>query len=418
MVAHAENGFGKTAMRVFATALLAGTVLAAPAAAQKVPPTVYWISAATGEGGFSAVGMAGMDFGALIGAAMEGGNAQRGLTLQLWSEQPAGGAPVATHEVPPAMAMGSSLPLTAPPAEAAPAAVAAGPGDGEVEKPQGRITLYWGCGEKVRHGQPRVYDMAKMDQAGFVKAFSGRSSRQRAPEPGSGRSYGQWPVEDAAVPARASLQGLHRVSGNHTPEIRFSVGPTHDFMAPVRLTTQGYVAGPIVVSWETVPTAIGQFASVFAADDDGGIVLWSSSNLQEPGWGLHDFLPPADVEKWIKEGVLLGPRATSCTIPAGIFAQAGGAMLRVTAYGPELNIAHPEGSKNPQWTVKLRLKSTAMLPLDDGDDSEESPDDVPADAPGAEDTATEGPTRGYVDPAEALGNIKDAGNKLRGMFGR
>lgn len=413
-------------MKTIVTALLAGMVLASPAAAQdkKSPVTVYWMSVATGEGGMSGAGMVGADLGALVGAAMMGGMGgagQRSLTLQLSSPQAASGAPAAAHEIPAGMKMGTSLPLASPKREPARASggVPAEPSDGGMEKPEGKITLYWGCGEKVRSGQPRIYDMAKMDPAAFAKAFAGRSGRQQPPSQASGRTYGQWPNQDSsvAVPAQASLQGAHRVSGNYTPEIRFTVGAAHDFMAPVKLTVHGSLEEPIALSWEAIPTAIGQFASVFAADDDGGMVLWSSSNVQEPGWGLHDYLPAAEVEKWVKEGVLMAPRTTSCTIPAGIFAQAGGAMLRFTAYGRELYVAWPEQPKEPQWAVKLRLKSTAMLPLDEGGEGEESPDDTPVEAPDPDDTAAEGPTHG-ANPADPLTNIMDAGNKLRGMFGR
>jgi hypothetical protein len=424
--ARCEKIFSGEGMRAVVTALLAGAVFASPAAAQDKKLTTYWMSAATGEGGLSAVGIAGMDLGALVGSAMMGGSggaSERSLTLQLSSPLAASGTPEAAHEIPAGMKMGPSLPLRGPKREPAPARNGnpADPSDGDVEKPEGKITIYWGCGEKVRSGQPRVFDMATMDQAAFAKAFAGRSARQQPPSPATGKTYAVWPNAESAtpVPHQASLQGAHRVAGNFTPEIRFTVGPAHDFMAPVKLTKQGGVEEAIALTWEAIPTAIGQFASAFAADDDGGMVLWSSSNVQEPGWGLHDYLPSANVDKWVKEGVLLPPRTTSCTIPAGIFAQAGGAMVRFTAYGRGLNLVWPEQPKEPQWSVKLRLKSTAMLPLDDGGDVEESPDDVRVDSTGAEDTATEGPTHGYGgNPVEAIGNIMDAGSKLRGMFGR
>jgi hypothetical protein len=61
-------------------------------------------------------------------------------------------------------------------------------------------------------------------------------------------------------------------------------------------------------------------------------------------------------------------------VPKGIFGEGGGAMLRMIAYGSELNLAHPPRPTDPkiawepQWAVKLRVKSVAnaMLGMDVG----------------------------------------------------
>ena len=80
-------------------------------------------------------------------------------------------------------------------------------------------------------------------------------------------------------------------------------------------------------------------------------------------------------------GVLLPASATSCTIPKGIFAGEASnqvptpVMLMMTAYGPESWItylpkpADPKQPWNPEWSVRLRAKSSAiaMLGLDFGD---------------------------------------------------
>jgi hypothetical protein len=59
-------------------------------------------------------------------------------------------------------------------------------------------------------------------------------------------------------------------------------------------------------------------------------------------------------------------------VPKGIFGEGGGAMLRMIAYGTELNLAHPPRPADPkiawepQWAVKVRVKSVAnaMLGVD------------------------------------------------------
>ena len=109
------------------------------------------------------------------------------------------------------------------------------------------------------------------------------------------------------------------------------------------------------------------------------MVLWSSSETADAGMGVLDYLPPATIDRWIKERVLLPASATSCAMPAGIFASAdnnrgGGGMMRMIAYGPESNIAwppkpaDPKLAWNPEWNVRVRTKSTttAMLGMDMG----------------------------------------------------
>jgi hypothetical protein len=82
-----------------------------------------------------------------------------------------------------------------------------------------------------------------------------------------------------------------------------------------------------------------------------------------------DFASPANVEQWLKEKVLLAPTVTQCAVPTGIFAKASGAMLRMIAYGSELNLAHPPRPTDirqawePEWAVRVRTKSTAMAQL-------------------------------------------------------
>ena len=89
--------------------------------------------------------------------------------------------------------------------------------------------------------------------------------------------------------------------------------------------------------------------------------------------GVLDYLPPATVDKWIKERVLLGPEVGSCAMPKGIFGAAGGqesgGMLRMIAFGPEKNFLYPPRPAklttpwNPEWNVRVRVKSTTIFPI-------------------------------------------------------
>jgi hypothetical protein len=101
-----------------------------------------------------------------------------------------------------------------------------------------------------------------------------------------------------------------------------------------------------------------------AGSGDKEMVIWTSSEVPDTGFGLFDYQGNAAIDRWLREKVLLPPATTSCAVPAGIFG--GGAMLRLIAYGSELNLAHPPRPTDPKlrwdpdWAVKLRVKSMAQ----------------------------------------------------------
>ncbi|OPY05177.1 MAG: hypothetical protein A4E67_02058 [Syntrophaceae bacterium PtaB.Bin038] len=348
---------------------------AAPASAAepKKPLTQYWVSVATQN--MSIPGMSQGEISGLQGmilGRMAGVGPKRTLLLQLSAPGNPPAAPEAMHDIPPGLEMGKALPLLIP--ERGKPARGEEPQERKAEKPKVRMLFYWGCGEAVRPGQPRVLDTEKMSMVDFGRAMAGRTGTvQVPPSPRSGWTYAEWPnrQDQKEVPKSGSLQGAHFVHGNYGPEIKFSVGEKHDFMAPVEFTSvRGGLADSIAFEWKKIPTAIGYFAMAIGhSEKTGETILWSSSDAQEPGYGLMGYLTPADVNRFIREKVVMGPGVTSCSIPRGIFKDAGGAALQFIGYGDELNIAYPPKPKDPKipheyiWTVKLRNKSTGMLPL-------------------------------------------------------
>lgn len=268
--------------------------------------------------------------------------------------------------------MGQSLPLATPRTERERAPVRERDDEEpQVERPKGRMLIYWGCGEKVRAGQPVIFDFANMNPQDASRAFRSRAiSRPRGPAPGRNRAYGTWPNQDDSrpVPANGSLKGDHAIAGNYSPEIRFAIGERHDFMDavtfdPVRKTP----GGAFDVKWKSVPTATGYFATA-VGQSDTDVVMWSSSELQEVGHALMDYIAPAEVERLIREKIVMPPQTTECIVPAGIF-KGEGSMFNFIAYGDELNLVHPPRPKDPRqvweqvWAAKVRLKSTAMTML-------------------------------------------------------
>ncbi len=389
----------------------------AMAAEKKPPVTQYWMNAATQN--MSIPGMSSQEMGGLEGmmmGRMTGMGPKRTLLLQLNSPKVVPAEPEATHDIPPGQKMGSTLPLLIPERDKT---VRTDEEETKYEKPKMRMLMYWGCSETVRPGQPKVLDTEKMSMADFGKAMAGRhGSAQYPPAPRSGWAYAEWPNKQnrKEVPKGSSLQGDHFVHGNYTTDIKFAIDDKHDFMAPVEFSSvKGGLTDSVKFQWKKIPEALGYFAMAMASNDKTGeMIIWSSSEPQDPGYGLMNYLPPADVRKFIKEKVVMGSEVTNCSIPQGIFKDAKGAAVQFIGYGDELNIAwppKPKDSKKPHdyiWTMKLRNKSTGMLPLGQED--------------GREDRGSRGR---QTDQEEKSGDAekseeapqKSKGGLIRGLFG-
>ncbi len=237
----------------------------------------------------------------------------------------------------------------------------------EFERPKGKMLIYWGCGDTVRAGQPRVLDMSTAKPEDFQKFFVSRRATQRGTHVAAGRPL--WPNETDArmVPANASLVGEHAFSGQGVPEgFKFMLPAAQDLMPPIELK-QAAQGGATQLEWAALPTARAYFIAAMGAKSgaDTEMVFWTSSEVPELGMGLIDYQTNAAVDRWLNEKVLLGPTVTRCTVPKGVFGEGGGAMLRMIAYGSELNLAFPPRPTDPkiawepQWAAKIRVKSVA-----------------------------------------------------------
>jgi hypothetical protein len=349
---------------------VASSLPLAATADTKAPQAQYWVDVATNNSSIPGIsgGLGGM-VGSMMG--MGGGGPQKSLDLWLYSRNAKPAAPEATHDIPPALSMGPTLPLVLPTVEKAPPSEDGTPG--KMEKPKARMLFYWGCGEAVRPGQPKVADTEKMSLMQFGQAMKGRSAPDRGPW-GPGRAV--WPNEKdhRPVPEAGSLQGDHFVHGNYTPDIKFKIGQRQDFMDPVQLVAQGSPADSVRLEWQVIPTATGYFLMAIGhRQANGEMIVWTSSEVQDSGFGLMSYLPNDFVRRLITEKVILPPSAQACAIPKGIFEGAEGTMVRMIAYGEELNLAHPPRPADPKanwepiWTAKVRVKSEGMAFLGMGD---------------------------------------------------
>jgi hypothetical protein len=402
-----------------AAVLAVASLFSAAAFGQQVRPPIAQYGVDIGTRNMS---IPGMPAGGMAGMMMPGGmggGPQKELWLGLRSTQKVAGTPAADHDIPPGMAMGKSLPLLLPPAaQGGRDSPEEGP---PPEKPKARMLVYWGCGEAIGPGQPKVADTEKMSPQQFAQALAGRSPPDRS---GATRNAQlRWPNErePKPVPANASIQGEQFVHGNATPDIRFAIGAKQDFLAPVEVTSKGAMPGPFALAWTAIPNAQGYFLQAMGhRESSGEMIIWSSSEVQDTGWGLLTYLPNDFLRRMIGEKVVLAPSVTSCAIPKGIFDGVEGAMLQLIAYGEELNLVHPPRPADPKatweqvWTARVRVKSVGMLPLgmEDGDGASANrsrgrttaaPGARPAEAP-------PGRTPSPVDEAA------DAVNKLKGLL--
>jgi hypothetical protein len=331
-----------------AAAVSAFALTAAATQAQQkpagAPEATYWMSAET---------VSGMAAGAPSGVA-------RKLQLQLGSARRASGQPAAEHLPPSGLQAGASLPLVT-----TSAAVGGGAGAAaqsfDPSQLKGRMLIYWGCGERARPGQPLTVDFATA-AAGKASPLAGmlNAAAMTPPAPGRQATYGEWPnAQGGQIPAAGSLVGEHAVRGNYTPEIRFAVAQANDFLGPLSPTSASLPSGAVRIAWPALGQAKGYAAGVMGGSEDGTVVMWSSSEVKMMGAALPDYLAQSEIARLLQQKALMSPQTTECTVPAEVIKATQGAMLQMTAYGPEANYAAPSGASG-NWAVKLRSKSTHM----------------------------------------------------------
>jgi len=404
----------------FSRAAFMLSVLTGAACAQtgtvKPPRAQAWIDVATfsgmgmpmggmsGAGGNPMAALGGMFGGGGGGAKNSFGHTQqmsagRWVDVTLYSRDAP--ALAEAQQAVPAGFMSPALKLQAPRDAKPPPPDTDEPIEHEVEKPRGRLLLYWGCGATIRAGQPKVLDMASATAADMAKFFQSRRATQRGTHSAAGRPLWPSPIDARMVPDSASLVGEHAFSGTGVPEgFRFQIPAAQDLMPPLQVS-QNDQAGATALGWGALPTARAYFASGMGASRAEEMVIWTSSELPDIGFGLMDYQTNSAVDRWLREGVLLAPATTQCTVPKGVF-PGEGAMLRVIAYGSELNLVHPPRPADPKanwepvWASKIRVKSVASLMLGmpamgampstaKESDAPEQPAERPQKAPGAMD---------------------------------
>ena len=317
-----------------------------------------------------------------------------------------------THALPPGMSMGASIPLI--PVESGKAES----GNREYTDPKmqetGKIYFYWGCGDKVRSGQPKVIDFSS--KSSFGKFLAGNYTADRGARAIVGNSI--WPnIQDKKhVPDNASLMGEHVISGDGVPEgMKFSVDSGYDFMPKIEAKATGETSGSVNVAWNNVNNAKAYFLNAMGSKGKGDMIIWSASEKPEPGWGLMNYLTPKMIEKLLKEKLILPNSQQSCAIPEGIFKETQGVMAQMIAYGPELNVVYPvpdpKKKIKPEWASRLRVKSTTMVMLGGmgGGNSRGNQ--------GQEDSGNMSDSTSKPGSSDTGGSVLDKAKKLKDVFG-
>lgn len=328
-------------------------VLAAPAV-----PT-YRIEAVTTSGmGAMATGGADLMQMMLGGRPAMGTTVSRSLELRLESPQVVAN-PTAEHRIPAALGMGAALPLRSLTLEKGERPTWKEP---ELVEGKGRMLLFRGCAENAGTDQPEIVSLQGLAAEQKREALAGLAALAAMPQAveASGTT-GRWPdtTQPPPVPPKGSLVGAHTVVSTYAPEIRFQVASSHDFLAPVELTSAATPGGAQSLRWQVVPTALGyQASAVGPGQQEGDIVIWTSSERpRNESWVPSDLRAP-EAARLIQRQVLLPPERTSCSISAQAMAALQGmAMVTVTAYGDTLMLSAPQGTA--PWQLSLERRSSA-----------------------------------------------------------
>ena len=353
----------------------AALIAAVPGLSQGNSGTVarYTIDAGT-TSGMAAMAAGGGGVGSVLGALGGGGNqVVHELYLRLGSTRAPTGEARGDHFMPAGARLGQSVPLETPRSVSTPRGESTSQ-PGQMQMPEGRLLLFWGCGEHAGPGQPVVIDFARMARGevppGLYANF-GNLPEAWSVNSGNSRTYGEWPNsrDSKRVEANSSLLGAHRIASSYAPEIAFDLAD--DFMPALRPATRDMASGAVNLSWNGLDKATGYYAWVMATNPEGNsrdMVWWTSSSKQAFGGPMSDWISPAAARQLIADGTVMPPSQTNCAIPAEV-RQAGGPMMmtQLFAYGPQANFSYPERPRNapaswePEWIARVRFRANSMV---------------------------------------------------------
>ena len=348
----------------------------------------------------------------------------RTLTMNLDSGQKADAQSKAECAIPEGLKLGPKLNLTINLPQKSEAVDGIGTEENkESSKFEFKMKTYWSCSETVLEGQPKVIDSKDMNQS-MREAMNNKNAQKglsRAIETAEKGSHAYWPGEDdRKIPKDATCPGDYTLTTNYTGGTSIVFDKPQDFLAPIDIVSPGKKIDFekfIKVEWKTVPNAV---AYMLTATSGNGkeIITWTSSS--DPNLSLDiqgTALSKAEVEKYIKNGVLLPADATYCCIPAGIFKDTKNAMLSVIAIGED------KSQTKDDIITHVIVRSNAMLMLGGmdmgGEEAEETSDNKDSKdkkEPAKEEAAANNSDNG--DPVDQTNEALDKADKVKNTVNR
>ena len=318
----------------------------------------------------------------LVGGRSTPESSSHRLRLRLDATESAA-APQGEHLIPAGLLMGRALPLRSsdgdgkdpegqttlegPPEEKPAAAL---PMAGRLAE-TGRLLIYRGCAEAGGSGSSEVIDLTDLPAEQRRKVTEALRKARSIHVSGGTVSGGtvtadstiSWPQHSGSgkVPPTASLVGEHRLVSNVAPEISFRVDRAHDFLPPLRLgvTSDGQERR---LRWQPLPSALGfQALAMGTGRQPDDVVIWTSSTAPWEDSAVPWKLRAAGAEELVRQGVLLSPELTSCTIRAEAMDQLETAMVSLAAFGDTLVLSSPPDTR--AWQLSLERISITSQPL-------------------------------------------------------
>ena len=347
---------------------IALTLFIVPSSAQKItgPKAQYNMDVSTTSG----IGM-GQMIGGGLGGLLGGGGDSNTLDLRLISTTPVPQQPEkGDHFFLPAAKMGKSVPLLGNAPGATERSTAERDYDPRqpIEKPKGRLLMFWGCHAKAPKGQPFIIDFAKLPNAKMPSM--GNREDYRAATDSRNDNAAWWPNGKTGKQPKSgsTLRGEHRITSGFAPEIKFAL--VNDYMVSLKVNNSDQT-GSILLGWNAISTATGYSAMAMGgmerAGQGGDMVMWTSSNTRDFA-GTGDWMPPAEVARHIAAKNVMPPSQTSCNIPAEAKTAAGGIIFGyMNAHGPEENFTFPAKPADPkavwniEWTARARFRATSSF---------------------------------------------------------
>ncbi|MEN6356001.1 MAG: hypothetical protein ABFD83_02825 [Armatimonadota bacterium] len=234
------------------------------------------------------------------------------------------------------------------------------------------IKAYWGCGQTIADGQPKILDTKSMGVAAQKMMKPDKMTASRILDENNTHAY--WPHGDfKGIDNEAAAPGEYDLTTNFCGNTTVKLKDSQDFLAAIEITEPGKkgadVANAIPIKWKSVPNAKAYLLMAFASSNSE-MVTWTSSSSPDIPMDLQfKAIKKSDLDDYIEKGILLPGDATSCCIPAGIFRGQENPMLTIVAFGAD------KIQDRDDIVTNVVIRSTACMTLGAAmqmDDEEES----------------------------------------------